>query len=175
MKSQFFKIVNIQFMLLILVFLACESKPKKVPEIKNDVTLNIENATTENSSLVCELLSEEYILKLFPEAIDFQPRSMEKPYPSCSYRFTVNGTNHKVGITLVKKYASEKNLDKSMTYIKSEKELLKGIGKKAYYILNLGQVSVFDGNYLVHIYATVKEAGDKEMAIRITKDILEKL
>jgi len=174
MKNLFYKTANIQLSLLIMVFLACESKPKEVTEINKIVTHNVEEEKAADLS-VCELLSEEYILKIFPEATDFNPRSMEKPYPSCSYRFLVAGTNHKVGITLVKKYASEKNLDKSMTYIKSEKEPLEGIGIKAYYIPKLGQVSVFNDNYLAHIYATVEEVGDKETAIRITKDILEKL
>ncbi len=114
------------------------------------------------------------MLSIFPSAENFKPFSKEKPYPSCSYRFKFKGEKYKVGLTLVRKYASEKNLEKAVSYFK-EKELLSGIGKKAYYISQKGQVSLYNGNYLAHVYVTINEKGNKNLAIQITTELIEKI
>lgn len=151
-------VINSLLVLMTMAFINCDSKQKNKKE----------------ETSVCNILSKDYLLSVFPGAKNFKPFSKEKPYPSCSYRFEYNGQNYKVGFTLVKKYASEKNLDKAVSYFK-EKELLNGIGEKAYYIPQTGQVSLFKDQYLTHIFVTVNEKGNKNLAVKISKDFLLKI
>ena len=163
--------------------ISCESKPTtKKKELKRKTlqeTIQEELGRNDGEEIeatgkICNILSKNYLLSVFPGAENFKPFSKEKPYPSCSYRFEYNGQNYKVGFTLVKKYASEKNLDKAVSYFK-EKELLNGIGEKAYYIPQTGQVSLFKDQYLTHIFVTVNEKGNKNLAVKISKDLLLKI
>lgn len=158
--------------LLAMAFINCDSKQKNNKEEINNI-ISKTGSNNEDVS-VCNILSKEYLIKTFPGASNFKPFSKEKPYPSCSYRFEYKGENHKVGLTLVKKYASEKNLDKAVSYF-SVKEPLQNIGKKAYYIPQLGQVSLFNNNYLAHVYVTINEKGNKNLALKITKNLIKKL
>jgi hypothetical protein len=157
---------------LAMAFINCDSKQKNNKEVINN--LNSKTRANYEEASVCNILSKEYLIKTFPGASNFKPFSKEKPYPSCSYRFEYNGENHKVGLTLVKKYASEKNLDKAVSYFK-DIESLKGIGKKAYFIPPQGQVSLFNNNYLAHVYVTINEKGNKDLAIQIAKELIEKI
>jgi len=172
MKNTSLKIVSV--FLLLVVIISCNSKSDTSKNKEHNKT-TVSEKQSNNSLLVCDLLTENYIKSIFPDATNFKQTSMDKPYPSCSYRFVSNGTNYKFGMTMVKKYASEKNFNRAMESMKSKKTSLQGIGKTAYYFPSLGQVSLFDGNYIIHINANKEEKGDKEMAIRITKDILSKL
>jgi hypothetical protein len=111
--------IKIVMTLLVMVVVACNSKNKTSENKEVEKAVISEKKETNNDLLVCDLLTEKYIKTIFSDATNFKQTSMEKPYPSCSYRFVTNNTNHKFGITIVKKYASEKNFTKSMSFIKA--------------------------------------------------------
>ncbi len=168
MKKYFLKTISL--FILVLIFIGFNSKSEKKQPVRTKFIWK--NPNTDNTA--CNILTKDYLLGEFPGAENFKPFSKKKPYPSCSFRFKYNGKNYKVGLTLVKKYASEKNLDKAVSYFK-EKESLHGVGKKAYYIPKQGQVSLFNNNYLAHVYVTINEKGNKNLAIQITTELIEKI
>jgi len=124
----------------------------------------------DNSGTACEILSEEYLTVIFPGASNFKVKSSEKPYPTCSYEFEVDGVSHMARLTLAKGLGSEKNFDNAMKY-QSEKELVSGVGEKAYYIVKQNQVSAWSGKNIIHINID----NNKEASMKSANEILDKL
>ena len=157
-----------------LILLSCGNEKKK------DANLTLKNAkervenelakTNNADGSACEYLSETFIKTIFPEATNFEPKSHEKPYPTCSYKFDVDGKSCHARLTIAKGFGSEKNLDAAMKY-HSEKELLKGVGQKAYYLTKSSQVSVWEGKNIIHVNIN----GNKETSIKAAKELLSKL
>jgi len=118
----------------------------------------------------CDLLSKELIIDLFPTATDFNTKPSHSSYPTCRYEFKANGEIKNASLTIAKGFGSQKNFDKAMTYL-SEKEILNGLGQKAYYIPKLNQVSTWEGKNIIHVNID----NNKEKTIKAVRIILKKL
>lgn len=141
----------------------------KIPGVNHRIS-----TVAKTGESVCDIFSESYLKNVFPDAENFKARPRDKPYPGCTYHFDAGGKLHYAGVTLVEKFGSEKNLERSMQSF-SDKEPVSGLGQKAYYIPKLGQVSVWSGTRLIHVFVQIEEKGDKEKAVRIAGDIIAKL
>ena len=122
----------------------------------------------------CLLLTEDYVSKSFAGATNVEQSSRDTPYASCIYRFDVNGKHYYIGLTIVEEYGSAKNLDRA-TLSFDDREPIDNVGQKAYYTQSLGQISVWQGKRLLHVFVQIDESGDKDKAIEIMKYILGKL
>ncbi len=151
-----------------LILLSCGKEKKNDTKelIKNKVSGKANN----NNNSACEYLSEAFIKTMFPEATNFELKSHEKPYPTCSYKFDVGGKPCQARLTIAKGFGSEKNLEASMKHF-SNKELLSDVGQKAYYIPNISQLSVWEGKNIIHVNIN----GNKETTIKAAKEILNSL
>ena len=171
------KKLSVLLLLMVVFLVSCNSKPSGRDAEKTAETEKISQTaskTAETEKTVCDLLSRAYLLKKFPEAAGFKQQSRQEPYPGCSWRFKYSGDNYKIGITRVTEYASEKNLEKAVSYF-NDAETVSGLGKKAFYIPAQGQFSVFTGKYIVHVYATVHEKGNRELAEKVIRDMLAEM
>ncbi len=147
-----------------------QNKEKKTLE-NTKVSLETKLPKKNNDSgSACEILTENFVKSIFSEAINFKPKSSEKPYPTCSYKFEVNGSPHHARLTIAKGFGSEKNLEMAMKY-HAEKELVSGVGQKAYYLIKSHQLSVWEGKNIFHVNIN----GNKEKSIEAAKEIIELL
>ena len=135
-----------------------------------NVSSDLLKKTIANTGTACEYLTADYLSTLFPGATNFKQKSSEKPYPTCSYEFEVDGISHMARLTLAIGLGSEKNFDNAMKY-QSEKELVSGVGEKAYYIVKQNQVSAWSGKNIIHINID----NNKEASMKSANEILDKL
>jgi len=161
---------NIFIVLLLFVLISCAyNDPNKI--IKNKPKLDkLAEYLSINDLKVCDLLSVELIKDLYPSAIDFNAKPSHSSYPTCRYEFKSNGKTKNASLTIAKGFGSQKNFDKAMTYV-SGKEMLNGLGQKAYYIPKLNQVSTWEGKNIIHINV----GNNKEKTIKAVRIILKKL
>ncbi|MEE9429497.1 MAG: hypothetical protein V3V16_00555 [Melioribacteraceae bacterium] len=165
--------------MIFFIFISCGNESKNQSNSKTDIKemikKDLSGKNKNDNASACDFLSESYLTQKFTGATDFQPKSSEKPYPRCRYTFTVNGETYYVGLTLLKGNGSEAMLD-SGTKPFPKKELLSGVGGKAYYIKTMNQVSAWEGNHLIHVnFSDPTPAKNKDIAIEIAKDILKLL
>lgn len=73
-------------------------------------------------------------------------------------------------LTIAMGIGSEKNFDAAMKY-QPQKELLTGVGEKAYYIVKQHQISAWSGKNIIHVNIN----NDKNLSIRSANDLFEKL
>jgi len=151
---------KISQILLLFLIISCGTDTKKEQTKK----------ATKNKLEVCDLLNQDLLKKLYPNATDFKQEFSENTYPTCKYAFVVGGKTVKARITAAFNFGSRKNFDAAMSNF-SKKELIKNVGKKAYYLEKMNQLSAWEGKNIIH----VNIGNDKEKTIAATKIILKKM
>ncbi len=148
---------NIQFIFiaLVLIFISsCGSNEEK-------------DIAEANACAVIE--QESFIKQFYPNATEIRHEQLDRTFNPCQTFFSINGEQELMLVTHVVGAGSEASLEAGMRVF-PDKQLLNGIGSKAYYIEKLNQVSVWKGNDLFHIVVTT----GKEDVIKVTKEIINK-
>ena len=156
-------------LLVLILLVSCGSDKTEQKKISFK-SKSYQTKTDNNDSKVCDLLNAELIKELYPDAINFKQEYSKETYPTCEYKFDVNGISKIARITAALGVGSRKNFDIAMTYL-SDKEPINNIGQKAYYKPKINQISVWEGKNVIH----VKIGNDKEKTIRAVNMILSKL
>ena len=157
------------YLLLLILLISCGKDKNEASKIAFK-SKTYQAKTADKDPEVCDLLNEDLIKELYPDAINFKQEYTKVTYPTCKYKFDVNGTSKIARITVAFGFGSQKNFDNAMKYLK-EKAPVKNVGQKAFYADKMKQLSVWEGKNILH----VNVGDDKEKTIKATNMILSKL
>ncbi|MEX0274609.1 MAG: hypothetical protein AB3N16_09545 [Flavobacteriaceae bacterium] len=158
-----------------LAILSCKQDVKNQSKEAEQITKDIlKGETTNSESSACDLFTNEILLDVFPKATHIQPESDERPYPRCSYYFDISGASYYTGLTVAKGMGSETSLENSMKYF-PDKQSVSGLGKKAYYIARIGQMSIWTGKDLIHVSVTIDGKGNETSSKSLARVLLKKM
>ena len=152
-----------------LLLFSCGNEKKSNLDAAKE-RLQKQAAANDDDGDACRYLSESLLKSILPGATNFEAKSTNVTYPTCSYKFDLSGKSAMARFTLAKGFGSEKNFDSAMNRF-SDREPLEGIGDKAYYLPKLEQLSVWAGEDIFHVNIN----GDKELTIKAAKAIIDKL
>ncbi|CDF80351.1 hypothetical protein BN863_26390 [Formosa agariphila KMM 3901] len=174
MKTQYIVLISI-------VLCACGEQKKNnsessVKDLKKNIESNTKNAKSDLDP--CDYLTEAYLQSILPEAINFRKEVSGSSYPTCFYKFQIDGQDARAMLVVVKGAGNAKNFATAMSYIKN-KEPLQGVGEDAFYMAAKAQVSTYANKNLIHISIS-KDMGDvkgeyKDVTIEVAKNILAEL
>ncbi|GAB2503861.1 hypothetical protein [Arenimonas alkanexedens] len=177
--------------ILPLALMACGAAPQEAAADSAPAASSLRSMVAEGaSSDECPLLSEAGLRRHFPKApAELESRFRNKTYPSCTYVWATEakrkmefggqtvevGGEGRVTLTVAKVSSPDSDWQRVLSSYRIEPPVaVDGIGDRAVWSDQRGQLSVLDANWVLHVAVADTDAPDqvRDKAIAMAREIL---